>query len=275
MLVAARRENLRAVVFFLIARILPGVRKVWDQGNFSAAESVCKIFEGLKHLRSICYIYYKMHKVSDIVRSIVFSSEPELTVLSRKTLNLSAYAKRIRGEVERKALKPVQLGTIVVALSRLSAELTTEDPLLPRVEVDSISVKSNLLEVAFNKTVENKLRAQRLYTANEFAQADFLTVTYGTGEISIFAPMVLSKAILKNFSPDKPKIHLDNLAALTVQFGEHYIDTPNMYFALLRSLAVRKLNIVELISTYTELTFLVRHSDLDELFRLMNSLMKR
>lgn len=226
-------------------------------------------------MSSICYIYYKMNKVSDIVRAIVFSSEPELTVLSRKALNLSAYAKRIQADVERRAMKPVQVGTIVVALSRLSAELTTEDPLLPKVEMDSISVKSNLVEVAFNKTAENKLRAQRLYTAVEFAQADFLTVTYGAGEISIFAPISLSKPILKNFQPDKPKIHLENLAALTVQFGEQYIDTPNIYFALLRSLAVRKLNIVELISTYTELTFLVRHSDLDELFRLMNSMMKK
>jgi hypothetical protein len=215
-----------------------------------------------------------MNKVSDIVRAIVFSSEPELTVLSRRTLNLSAYAKRIQQEVQRKALKPVQVGTIVVALSRLSAELTDEDPLLPEVEVDSISVKTNLAEIAFNKTAENKLRAQRLYTGKEFAQADFLTVTYGAGELSIFAPMSLVKPILKNFKPDEPKIQLENLAALTVQFGERYIDTPNMYFALLRATAVRKLNIVELISTFTELTFLVRHADLDELFRLMNSLMR-
>jgi hypothetical protein len=68
---------------------------------------------------------------------------------------------------------------------------------------------------------------------------------------------------------------LENLAALTVQFGDHFIDTPNMYFALLRAISVRKLNLVELISTFTELTFLVRQSDLNELFILMNSLMRK
>jgi hypothetical protein len=216
-----------------------------------------------------------MLKVTDIVRDIVFASEPELTTLSRRILNLSAYAKRIQSEVERRAHKPVQLGTIVVALSRLSTELTDEDPLLPKVELHGIAVKSNLAEIAFNKTAANKIRAQKLYTESQFAQADFLTITYGASEISIFAPMPFVQPVLRQFKPDKPKLLLDHLAALTVQFGEQYIDTPNMYFALLRAMAVRKINIVELISTFTELTFLVRQGDLNELFLLMNSLMRQ
>jgi hypothetical protein len=215
-----------------------------------------------------------MIKVSDIVREIVYSSEPELTILSRKLLNLSAYAKRIQPQVERRTHKPVQLGTIVVALSRISAELTDEDPLLPPVVLDGIAVKSNLAEVTFSKTATNKLRAQKLITEKEFAQADFLTVTYGTSEIAIFAPMTLVQPILKTFRPDKPTLHLDNLAALTVQFSDQYIAIPNMYFALLRALAVRKINIVELISTFTELTFLVQQADLNELFQLLNGLMR-
>jgi hypothetical protein len=215
-----------------------------------------------------------MIKVSDIVREIVFASEPELTVLSRGALNLSAYAKRIKPQVERRARKSVQLGTIVVALSRLSSEIDREDPLMPKVVLESIAVKSNLAEIAFAKTVEYKARAHKLYTNREFAQADFLTITYGAGEISIFAPMSLTQAILKNFKPDKPKFLLGNLAALTVQFSTRYIETPNMYFALFRTIAVRRLNIVDVISTFTELTFLVRQADLNELFVLMNALMR-
>ncbi|HNB23182.1 MAG TPA: hypothetical protein PKZ32_12205 [Candidatus Melainabacteria bacterium] len=216
-----------------------------------------------------------MLKVSDIVRDILFSSELELTALSRRVLNLSAYAKRIHKEVERRARKQVQLGTIVVALSRISEEVTQEDPLLPKIELEGLAVKSNLAEITFNKSAANKTRTQKLYSDTQFAQADFLTITYGAGEISIIAPMPLVKPILKHFKPDQPKLLLENLAALTVQFGDHFIDTPNMYFSLLRSISVRKLNLVELISTFTELTFLVRQNDLNELFILMNTLMRK
>jgi hypothetical protein len=156
-----------------------------------------------------------------------------------------------------------------------SAEVTEEDPLLPRIELEGLAVKSNLAEITFNKSAANKLRTQKLYSDSQFAQADFLTITYGAGEISLIAPMALVKPILKNFKPDEPKLLLDNLAALTVQFGDHFIDTPNMYFSLLRSISVRKLNLVELISTFTELTFLVRQTDLNELFLLMNALMRK
>jgi aspartokinase len=215
-----------------------------------------------------------MLKVADIVKQLLFSSEPELTAMSRGVLNLSAYAKRIQADVERLAMKPVQMGTIVVALSRLASTLDNEDPLLPRVTLESIAVKSNLAEITFNKTSSNKLRAQKLYADKEFAQADFLTITHGIGEISIFAPMQMTQSIRKHFKPEKPKLFLENLAALTVQFGDHYIDTPNMYFALLRALSVRKINIVELVSTFTELTFLVQQSDLNDIFSIMNSLMR-
>jgi hypothetical protein len=216
-----------------------------------------------------------MIKVADVVKELIFSSEPELTALSRGVLNLSAYAKGIQPEVERRTHKPVQLGTIVVALSRLAAGMNDEDPLLPQVELESIAVKSNLAEITFTKTAANRLRAQKLYTDKEFSQTDFLTVTHGIGEISIIAPMQLVPAVLKNFRPEKPKLRLENLAALTVQFGKQYIETPNMYFALLRALAVRKLNLVEVVSTFTELTFLVKQADLNEVFLVINALMRK
>jgi hypothetical protein len=211
-------------------------------------------------------------KVADIVREIIFSSETELTAISRRLLNLSAYAKRIHPLVEKRARKPVQIGTIVVALSRISTEVSQEDPLLPKIELHGIAVKSNLAEITFNKTSANKLRMQKLYATNEIAQSEFLNITYGASEITIFAPMSVAQSVLETFKPDKPKLFLDHLAALTIQFSEQYIETPNLYFALLRTMAVRKLNIIDLISTFTELTFLVRQEDLNELFLLMNAL---
>lgn len=215
-----------------------------------------------------------MRKITDAVKDILYASEPELTALSRRVLNLSAYAKRIQPEVERRTLKPVQVGSIVVALSRLAADLSDEDPLLPKIELDSIAVKTGLVEIAFDKTAANKARAQKVLSEPEFTQADFLTIIYGVSEIAVFTSRSLAPPILKKFKPEKPKLHLDDLAALTVQFGQQYIEIPNMYFALFRALAVRRINIVEVVSTFTELTFLVAQQDLNELFSLMNSLMR-
>lgn len=215
-----------------------------------------------------------MIKVSTAVQDIITASEPDRSALLRGVLNFTAYAKLIQPEVERRTHKPVQLGSIVVALSRLSSQLKDAKPLLPTVRLESLAVKSNLAEITFAKTQENKTRAQKLYAHKDFAQADFLTVTYGVGEISIFAPMHLVKPALAAFKPEKPRLLLQNLAALTVQFDEHYIETPNMYYVLLQRLAAQQINIVEVVSTFTELTLLVAQKDLNKLFVLMNALMR-
>lgn len=215
-----------------------------------------------------------MLKVTDLVRQIIQSSETELTALSRGVLNLSAYAKRIQPEVQRRAKKPVKVGTIVVALSRFASGVQTEDPLLPAFILDNIAVRSGLAELAFVNSKENKTRALSLYANKKLAQTDFLTITYGIGEISIFLPEEFIEIAMRVFAGEKPKLRLENLASLTVRFGEAYIETPNMYFALFRHIAVRKINIVEVVSTFTELTFLVHEQDLNDLFQTMNALMR-
>lgn len=249
------------------------IYKLTSQRQFISPKMAIQIFRVLLHTYQLCNSYY-MLKVTDIVREIILSSETELTAMSRGVLNLSAYAKRIRSEVQRRARKPVEVGTIVVALSRFASTVKTEDPLLPPVVVNNIAVKSGLAELAFWNTKENKARAAALYTNKQLAQADFLTITYGIGEISIFLPEDLVATALRGFRGEKPKLHLENLASLTVRFGEHYIETPNMYFALLRHIAVRRINIVELVSTFTELTFLVHQNDLTDLFQTINGLMR-
>ncbi len=60
-----------------------------------------------------------MIKISGVVRGILFSSEVALSAFNDGYLNLSAYAKAIRKDVEARAKTPVPVGSIVVLLSRL------------------------------------------------------------------------------------------------------------------------------------------------------------
>ncbi len=219
------------------------------------------------------FITKLVKKVSDIVQEIIAESETELSALSKGVLNLSAFAKRIQPTVERRALKSVRVGTIVVALSRFAKTLEIEDPLLPPIEIKSVAVKSALVEIAFDNTSENKSHTAELYAHEKFAQADFLAVTQGVGEIAIFAPESLVQNILDTFKSTKPKFLRKDLAALTLRLKEDSIDIPNVFFAIMRHLAVRKVNIIELVSTFAELTFLIDQKNLTEVFGILNSLM--
>jgi hypothetical protein len=213
-----------------------------------------------------------MRPVASFVREILDESEIALTALIEGYLNLSAYAKKIQPEVERRAKRDVSAGTIVVALCRYEIDAKKRTPLTPRVKIESISTRSALAEVTFTKSQANRTRLRALHENEKLAEADLLTVTSGIREISLILPATLKGDVLKIFKGEAPTLVLENLASLTLRFPSRYLHTPNTTFALLRPLALNRINIVEVVSTYTELTVIVAEKDLQAAFAVLSRL---
>ena len=91
-----------------------------------------------------------MIKIKDVVKEIVLKDEEILYPLTHKLLNLSAYAKKIKKQVEEKSFKEMQTQGIVVALSRIQKELEEQEPLLQEVVINNISTKSPLSELVLS-----------------------------------------------------------------------------------------------------------------------------
>ncbi len=213
-----------------------------------------------------------MKKISVIVQEAIMSSETALTALAHGYMNLSAYAKIIKPEVQRQAMKQVSEASIVVALSRLYKSVKITGPVLPHVVLDNISVWSDLIEFSFEKTKDSQESLKRLYLDQSLSSADFFTVTHGIGEISIVVPKYLKKRVLAAYRNHTPKLVLENIASITIRFSEKYLNTPNVFYSLLHHFAMRRINIVEIISTYTETTFILSHKDLNDGFAIINTL---
>lgn len=216
-----------------------------------------------------------MIKISDVVRDILYSSEVALSAFNDGYLNLSAYAGSIRKEVEAGAKKPVRVGSIVVALSRMkksAGKTTKRKPLIPEVNIEDLSVKSGLVEVAFDRTRENLARLRELYRDPAINAGDFFMVTQGTGEITIVALETALPHIIHVARPAKPKAVIKNLVGLTARFDPKYLAIPNVIFAFVRRMALKRINIAEIVSTYTELTFIIDQKDLQEAFLALNEL---
>ncbi len=215
-----------------------------------------------------------MIKVANIVQEIVTASEIALSALNAGYLNLSAYAHTIKSEVEKRSKKSVRHGTIVVALSRLAKSLPARPPILPDVKAENMAVRTGLVEIAFDKTKDNRNLLRSLYQKEQFLAADFFTATHGVNELAIIVPEELSALVLKIFDKQKPKLFIDKLASVTVRYGEKVLTIPNVTFAIIRPLALKRINIVEIVSTYTELTFIVSEKDLQETFLTLNTLLR-
>jgi aspartokinase len=215
-----------------------------------------------------------MHKISDTVYSILFNSETAFESYRMGFLNLRAYARDIQKEVEEITKKPVKIGTIVVALSRFSDSIKKTTPIKPPIIFDEISIKAPLSDITFENTKINLELARSFLKKLENAEDQFFTMTQGVTEITFLISNELSPKLLKHFSA-KPKVISSNLAGINVRFSEKYLNLPNVIYAILAKLAIKKINLVEIVSTYTELTMIFNQEDLVKAFNELNKLFKR
>ncbi|MEN9327510.1 MAG: hypothetical protein RI947_318 [Candidatus Parcubacteria bacterium] len=209
-----------------------------------------------------------MIKISDAVQEIVDHDGFVQEAIHQGILNISAYAKIIHPLVEDKTMKPVLRGTIVVALSRLIKHKSIFTPLLPHIQISNLSVKSSLCEVTYEKTERNQEKLSVLETSI-ISKEEFFAVTEGSSEITIICPANVRTLLLKHFDI-KPKAEYADLVAVTVRFSPEYLELPNAIYTLVNALAVKHINIIEVVSTYTELSFIIFKRDMEQTIQALN-----
>ena len=201
-----------------------------------------------------------MIKVSLILKEIIEKDEIVLEALRLGVLNISAYAKLIQVELEEKCKKEVKLGTIIVAISRLAEKIKKTPSLKLKIFINDIIVKTPLSVISYEKTSVN-LTKLSIFQKLIINKNDFFTVTLGVDEITIVCSKNLVKSVKQKFEAE-PKSSLDNLMGVTIKFPEKYLEIPNILYTFIAKLAAKRINLVEVISTHSEITFIINGKDL-------------
>lgn len=210
-----------------------------------------------------------MIKVPEVVQELIQNDEVALEALQAGLLNFSAYADVIHKKVEKLTFKPVKRGTIVVSLTRLAKKIKKSSPLLkPEVTINNLTVKSPLCILTYMKTIEAQ---RRVATLHPFlvSSSDIFAITENLKEITLLCSNDALKIIKKHMG-DTPKHETIDVAAVTITYAKKYAAIPNILFVFFATLAARRINLIEVFSTYTELTFIVKKNDMETVLQLLN-----
>ncbi len=194
--------------------------------------------------------------------------------LTNGYMNMSSYAYRIRPTVEARAKKQVTITSLVVSLSRLRKEFKKEKPLIHDVAIKNITTKLPLTEIAYENSNEFIRGLESLHKNISVSPEDFFTTTMGTTEVDIICSSNLENKVLKHFKI-KPKWVNHNFAAIGISYGPEVFGTPNVFFSLLSITARARINIEELVSTPTELIFIVAEKDFGKTVALFSELHRK
>lgn len=209
-----------------------------------------------------------MLTVSDSVREIVQKSPFVQETLRKGWLNLSQYAVSILPEVEEKLYKKVQIGSIITALGRIRLEL--EKIFEIKLKINDICIKMPITEFNFVHCHDHFGRISQLFEDLNLVENNFLNVINGNTETGIFINSNFENFVHKNF--EKPNLVLTGLSAVSIKFDSEYLENLGSVYEVLRLLVWQKINLLEIISTYTELTLIVNKADANKVFEIFSQI---
>jgi len=207
----------------------------------------------------------------EIIRKKPFLQE----ALSRGIINYVALANSLKNEIEGEIGKEVKIQAIVMALRRLSERLSIKFSDIIKFDKDTdITTQSELFEISVIKSSTVFQTLKSLYDKVDFEKGDFLTITQGIHQVTVISNKRYKKEFTKTLNKEKILKDIDNLASLTIKIPISSIDTPGLFFLVTRALTWENISIVEIVSTFTELTFILREKDITAAYRVIKNLLK-
>lgn len=210
--------------------------------------------------------------VKDIVKQTPFLHE----ALADNIINLSSLARQIRLEVEKRTFKEVQEGSIVMALKRLQPELQPNQELKHVFETSpDIIVRSHLYEITVMNSNSLLEKQKKLLEYASIKHAYFATITHGIFETTIIASEE-ARAVIQTMYQDEQIIsEIHNLSSITVKYPLQIIETPGVYYSILKVLAWENIPFTEIVSTYSEITIILKNEYVDRAFSLIKGLFSK
>lgn len=215
-----------------------------------------------------------MKNIQSVTRELVLQDIEAYSALTHGYMNMSSFAEQIKPQVEALTFKTITINALVVALSRLRVELQKEKPLVREVIISNITTKLPLSEIIYENTAAIVAQLELFHKKVSLKREDFFTTTISTTELNIVCSSAMAETVLAHFGR-KPKFMASNLAAVGISYDAKYFNIANTLFSLISVVAMARINIAEIVSTYTELIFIIEEKDFSRTVSLFSEMHKR
>ena len=215
-----------------------------------------------------------MVTVSHLVKKAISKNSFLLEAMSKELISYGNLAEQLKPEIEHELDKKVNRSVNIMALRRYAEELGKCDKQIRKFKfLGEIIMKTNIMDfnIIKSNTLLNKIK--NIYNLVDFEKGDTLNVILGSNEVSIVINEKY-KEKLSNFLKGEKIINKEcDLVALTVIFdSEDFLKTPGVIFTAIRKLAWEQINIFEIVSTMTEMTFILHKKDSMRAYNVLQEL---
>lgn len=214
-----------------------------------------------------------MVTISHLVKKMVGDRPMLQETMRQGIISYAALAEKLKKPVEAELGKAVKESAIAMALRRYSEELVKK----PSRNVESlfgsdIIMKSGIADIAVEKSPSLGSKLEKLYRIVDFPKGDILNLVHGNYEVSIITNEKHLNRVLKILESERILLKEKRLAVISMSISREQMRIPGTIFLAVRKLAWDNVNIVEIVSTTTELIFAVSEKDAVRAYNSLNEL---
>ena len=213
-----------------------------------------------------------MRTVSQIVEQLILKSPFIQETLNHGLVNNSSLARFLQPEICRILDKDIKEGAILMAIKRLPQTdyVRLEKSLSSFMQqLGDIIVRADLIEYSYRNSDSLLSRQAELLKIVNKEHSYFCSFCRGVYETTIIVSNTLSDAMKSIFKEEKPIIIRADLSAITIMLPSTNLDTHGVYYSILKRLAWKGINLIEVVSTAHEITLVVAKEDVDDVFKLV------
>lgn len=212
-----------------------------------------------------------MITVPQAVEKVVKRSRYLSEALSKNLINISSLARYIEPEIVDMLLKPVSKASLIMAIKRLSVNKPIQQKYKQLLKTSpDMTVRSNL--VLFYITNSESLSAKLADVSLMNKDGNFFNMTQGSSETSCIFSIAIEKKVNSILEGEKKLSEFRKLSAITLKLPKEAVTTPGIYYFFLKSLAWEEINLIEIISSYHEMTLIFEDKDINRAFMLLKAL---
>lgn len=217
-----------------------------------------------------------MVTVSLIVKKIVGGQPFVEEALSNGIISIANLAENLLPSIEKEMGKKIRLPAVVMALRRYSEEISGHRRHLKFDYSGELIIKTSICDFTVAKTTALMAKLKTIHSLVNLERGDTLNVIIGNNEVSMIISDKYGEKLKDFLSGEKILNKEQNLVSLTIIFkSEKFTDTPGVIFNIIRKLAWENVNIYEIVSTMTELTFILSNKDSMKAYNVLQELVSK
>lgn len=183
-------------------------------------------------------------------------------------LNLSSFALYIRPRIMQMTKKEVTIWSIKIALSRISKEKQKAIQ-YKRICPDNIFMRKNITIITLNNNECSDYLIRKVQVLKKYSDKNYFWIIQWINETDIIFSKYMKEGIENIISDDDLKLKVEWLWLIWINLDEKLLNTVWLIYSLTKQLAFYNISVVNMLSTYTEIVFVINKDDLKKAFEVL------